>query len=180
MYALVKRVLDICFAGVSLVILFPLFAVLSLLVALLDGRPIFFRQERPGLQGKSFVLVKFRTMSNSRGEETADERLRVTRLGAILRKTSLDELPSLWNVVRGDLSFVGPRPLLIDYLPLYSERHRARHNVSPGLTGLAQVAGRNHLSWKERLDLDVFYAENRSLLLDLKILWRTVFIVAAA
>jgi sugar transferase EpsL len=151
----------------------------SVAVFIVLGRPVFFLQVRPGLQGKPFRLVKFRTMRLTHGDETALDVDRLGVFGRILRKTSLDEVPSLWNVLIGDMSFVGPRPLLVEYLPLYSDRHRRRHDVKPGLTGLAQVRGRNSLDWSEKLDLDVSYVENQSLRLDMTILIRTVFSVLA-
>ena len=176
-YPAIKRALDFMFALILLVLLFPLVVVVGVLVFALDGRPLFFRQIRPGLGGKPFVMVKFRTMSEAPFAANGDESARVTKLGAILRKSSIDEIPSLWNVVRGDLSFVGPRPLLTDYLEFYSPAHSERHTVRPGLTGLAQIAGRNLVSWNERLDLDVVYVQRQGLLLDIKILFRTIFVV---
>jgi lipopolysaccharide/colanic/teichoic acid biosynthesis glycosyltransferase len=140
------------------------------------GSPVLFRQKRPGLHGEIFEIYKFRTMSNARDEKGAllpDEK-RLTKTGAIIRSLSLDELPQLFNVVKGDMSFVGPRPLLPEYLPLYDERQKRRHDVKPGITGWAQVNGRNALSWRERFELDVWYVEHRSFLLDMKILWLTL------
>lgn len=177
MYPKVKRVADLVVALILLLLLFPIVAFVGVLVFVLDGRPIFFRQVRPGLGEKPFVMVKFRTMSQAPASPNGDESPRVTKLGAILRKTSIDEIPSLWNVVRGDLSFVGPRPLLMEYLEVYSPVHSIRHTVRPGLTGLAQVAGRNLVSWKERLDLDVVYVQRQSLWLDIKILLQTILVV---
>ena len=177
MYPRVKRVADLVVALILLLLLFPVVAIVGVLVFVLDGRPIFFRQVRPGLGEKPFVMVKFRTMSQVSAAANGDESPRVTKLGAILRKTSIDEIPSLWNVVRGDLSFVGPRPLLMDYLEVYSPVHSLRHTVRPGLTGLAQVAGRNLVSWKERLDLDVVYVQRQSLWLDITILFQTILVV---
>ena len=177
MYPRVKRVADLVVALILLLLLFPVVAIVGVLVFVLDGRPIFFRQVRPGLGEKPFMMVKFRTMSQVSAAANGDESPRVTKLGAILRKTSIDEIPSLWNVVRGDLSFVGPRPLLMDYLEVYSPVHSLRHTVRPGLTGLAQVAGRNLVSWKERLDLDVVYVQRQSLWLDITILFQTILVV---
>ena len=177
MYARAKRVVDFVVALILLLLLFPVVAIVGVLVLVLNGRPVFFRQVRPGLGEKPFVMVKFRTMSQAPVAANGDESQRVTKLGAILRKTSIDEIPSLWNVVRGDLSFVGPRPLLMDYLEVYSPSHSLRHTVRPGLTGLAQVAGRNLVSWKERLDLDVLYVQRQSIWLDLKILVQTILVV---
>ena len=177
MYSNVKRVLDLVFALILLPLLAPLILAVAALVLFLDGRPIFFRQVRPGVGEKPFALIKFRTMSSSVIAAGGDESGRITNLGAVLRKTSIDELPSLWNVLKGDMSFVGPRPLLMEYLEVYSSHHSVRHNVRPGLTGLAQVAGRNLLSWNQRLDLDVLYVRQQSLLLDLKIVLRTLVLV---
>lgn len=177
MYSNVKRVLDLVFALILLPLLAPLILAVAALVLFLDGRPIFFRQVRPGVGEKPFALIKFRTMSSSAIAADGDESGRITGLGAVLRKTSIDELPSLWNVLKGDMSFVGPRPLLMEYLEVYSAHHSVRHNVRPGLTGLAQVAGRNLLSWNQRLDLDVFYVHQQSLMLDLKIVCKTMILV---
>jgi len=178
-YRALKQLVDPLVAAVLLFVLSPVFLLVGLGVLINLGRPVFFLQVRPGLHGKPFRLIKFRTMDLSHGDETVRDGDRLGHFGRILRKTSLDELPSLWNVVVGDMSFVGPRPLLVEYLPLYSHHHRQRHNVKPGLTGLAQVRGRNHLSWSEKLDLDVDYVQNQSLRLDLSILLRTVFSVLA-
>lgn len=178
MYPGVKRFLDFVVALVLLLLLSPFVVSVGVLVFILAGRPIFFRQVRPGLGGKPFGMVKFRTMSQAPAAANGDESARVTKLGAVLRKTSIDELPSLWNVVQGDLSFVGPRPLLMEYLEVYSPRHSLRHTVRPGLTGLAQVSGRNHVSWKERLDLDVLYVQRKSLWLDLRIIFQTIMVIA--
>lgn len=170
-----KRAFDLAVVLAAAPIWVPLFGAVALLVRRRLGRPVLFRQRRPGLGGRSFELRKFRTMTDARD---ADGRLlpdaeRLTPFGRWLRSTSLDELPELVNVLRGEMSLVGPRPLLEAYLPLYSERHRARHAVLPGITGLAQVSGRNALSWPDRFDLDVRYAETNSLALDLAVLWRT-------
>lgn len=171
-----KRVLEIAMATVLMVALLPLMVLIGFLVVILDGRPILFQQERLGLNEAPFLLVKFRTMTTQVPKD-GDEVTRLTALGRVLRNTSLDEIPSLWNVIKGDLSFVGPRPLLREYLTLYSPRHRHRHSVRPGLTGLAQVSGRNLLSWREKLDLDIEYVEKQSLLLDLRILAKTLWVV---
>ncbi|UNX55380.1 sugar transferase [Georgenia sp. TF02-10] len=168
-----KRVLDIVGALLALALTAPLQGAVALLIAATLGRPVLFRQRRPGLHGELFTLVKFRTMhapSPTRSED-AD---RLTRLGRALRSTSLDELPTFWNVLKGDMSLVGPRPLLPEYLPLYTARQATRHEVRPGLTGLAQVNGRNALSWEDRLELDAQYVQHRSALLDLRILAATV------
>lgn len=173
-----KRALDAVGALVLLVALAPVLGVVALLVALVLGRPVLFRQPRPGLRGATFTIVKFRSMlpvDEGSGRVRDEERL--TRFGAMLRSTSLDELPSLWNVLRGDMGFVGPRPSLCRYLPLYSAEQSRRHDVRPGLTGLAQVRGRNALPWSERLRSDVEYVDRVSLRLDLVILARTVPLV---
>ena len=171
----VKRVTDIAVSGIALALTAPLQASVALVVRLRLGRPVLFRQVRPGRYRIPFTLVKFRTMTavNPEGEPLPDAD-RLTRLGRTLRATSLDELPTLWNVLRGDMSLVGPRPLLAEYLPLYSEEQRRRHEVRPGITGLAQVSGRNALPWPERLALDVVYVDRRSVAMDLRILALTV------
>jgi lipopolysaccharide/colanic/teichoic acid biosynthesis glycosyltransferase len=140
------------------------------------GSPVLFRQKRPGLHGKIFEIYKFRTMRDARDEKGAllPDEMRLTKTGKIIRSLSLDELPQLFNVIKGDMSFVGPRPLLPEYLSLYNERQKRRHDVKPGITGWAQVNGRNALSWQERFELDVWYVEHRSFLLDMKILWMTL------
>lgn len=174
-YDTVKRLLDVGAAGLGLVVSAPVQAAVAGAVAKNLGTPVLFRQDRPGRDGKIFTLVKFRTMREvdpARGLVTDADRM--TRLGKILRSTSLDELPTLWNVLKGDMSLVGPRPLLPAYLPLYSPEQARRHEVRPGITGLAQVSGRNAVSWAQRFALDVDYVEQRSLRLDLKILWATV------
>lgn len=174
-YDVLKRCLDVVGSAVGLVVSAPVQAVVAVLVARDLGRPVLFRQERPGLSGEPFTLLKFRTMrAPEPGATTADDAARLTRLGRVLRATSLDELPSLWNVLRGDMSFVGPRPLLMDYLPLYSPEQRRRHEVRPGITGLAQVSGRNLLSWRDRFRMDVEYVDKRSLRLDLQIVAATL------
>lgn len=171
-----KRALDITVSAVALVILSPLLLVIAAIVRWKLGRPILFKQERPGLDGEPFTLVKFRTMRVSAVDPTegSGDRDRLDPFGAKLRSTSLDEMPELWNVVMGDMSLVGPRPLLMHYLPLYSERQGRRHEVRPGVTGWAQVNGRNATPWPERLEMDVWYVENRSFWLDLKILAVTI------
>lgn len=157
----------------------PLITVVSILILAKLGTPIFFRQQRPGLHGEPFMLIKFRTMLNAKrpdGEVLADAR-RLTSFGRFLRSTSLDELPELWNVLKGDMSLVGPRPLLMQYLPLYTAEQRRRHHVRPGMTGWAQVNGRNALSWSEKFALDIWYVDNHSFALDMKILFLTVVAV---
>jgi lipopolysaccharide/colanic/teichoic acid biosynthesis glycosyltransferase len=170
-----KRVLDLAVTGRMLVVTAPVQAAVAVAVAVRFGRPVLFRQQRPGLHGEPFTILKFRTM---RPVDVAagrvDDALRMTRLGRFLRATSLDELPTLTNVLRGDMSLVGPRPLLMAYLPRYSPAQARRHEVRPGLTGLAQVGGRNAIGWGERLALDVEYVDTRTMRLDLAILLRTV------
>lgn len=176
---MLKRSFDIGIVLVSIALLWPVFILLVIAVRYGLGSPVFFRQKRIGLHNRCFELVKFRTMTdqrNANGELCSDD-IRLTRFGCFLRSTSLDELPELYNILRGDMSLVGPRPLLVDYLPLYNARQARRHEVRPGLTGWAQVNGRNELSWQERLDLDVWYIENQSFALDLKILCQTLLTV---
>jgi sugar transferase EpsL len=167
-----KRWLDLGLTIPGLLLISPLLAIIALLVRVRLGSPVLFRQVRPGLYGKPFMIYKFRTMTNERDEEgnlLPDER-RLTRFGRFLRATSLDELPELFNVIKGDMSLVGPRPLRMEYLPLYTSEQNRRHEVKPGITGWAQVNGRNALSWEEKFALDVFYVNSSALLLDLKIL----------
>jgi lipopolysaccharide/colanic/teichoic acid biosynthesis glycosyltransferase len=171
-----KRVFDLLTAGIILLVALPLLIFLALLVRINMGCPILFRQLRPGLHGEPFTMVKFRTMRNSfdgNGTLLADGS-RLTKFGRFLRSTSLDELPGLWNVLKGDMSLVGPRPLLMEYLPLYSPEQARRHNVRPGITGWAQVNGRNALSWEDKFALDVWYVDNRSFALDIRILFLTI------
>ena len=171
-----KRAFDILVSAVALLLLAVPMLVLALVLRVRHGRPVFFSQMRPGLKGEPFRIIKFRTMTSARD---ATGRLRpdadrLTPLGRSMRNSSLDELPELWNVLRGDMSLVGPRPLLMEYLPLYSAEQARRHDVRPGLTGWAQVNGRNAISWDEKFKLDVWYVDNRSMLLDLKILLLTL------
>lgn len=171
-----KRAFDLVLSLVLLFMLSPLIVFVALLVRLWLGSPILFRQTRPGLHGRPFEIYKFRTMTDqldSAGELLPDAD-RLTSFGRLLRRTSLDELPQLFNVLKGDISFVGPRPLLMEYLPLYSAEQARRHEVRPGITGWAQVNGRNALSWEERFRLDVWYVDHRSFWLDMKILWLTL------
>lgn len=171
-----KRIVDIASALLGLILLSPVILSVAFLVRLCLGSPVFFRQVRPGLHAKPFEMVKFRTMrdaTDSGGNPLADGE-RLTPFGRLLRSTSLDELPELWNVLMGDMSLVGPRPLLMEYLPLYSVEQARRHCVRPGITGWAQINGRNALSWDEKFALDVWYVDNQSFWLDVKILWRTV------
>jgi len=174
-----KRLFDVVIASSLLLLTAPIAIVTAGLVALFLGRPVLFRQRRPGSDERIFTLCKFRTMRNAfdaHGEPLSDAE-RLTAFGRFLRSTSLDEIPQLWNILRGDMSLVGPRPLLPEYLPLYTTEQRRRHAVRPGITGLAQVLGRNSVSWEERFRLDVRYVEERTLGLDLWILWQTLFVV---
>ncbi|WP_458766431.1 sugar transferase [Cupriavidus basilensis] len=171
-----KRVVDILFAVIALLVLgIPLLLLIRQVRKKL-GSPVFFQQVRPGLHGKPFQMIKFRTMTDARGPggELLSDAERLTPFGRFLRSTSLDELPELWNVLKGDMSLVGPRPLLMDYLPLYTMEQARRHEVRPGITGWAQINGRNALSWEEKFALDVWYVEHRTIWLDLKILALTV------
>ena len=171
-----KRLFDVSVALCALMLLAPLLIMLAFLVRLFLGSPVLFRQVRPGFAGRPFRLYKFRTMKDAMdadGKPLQDEQ-RLSRFGRWLRASSLDELPELWNVLRGDMSLVGPRPLLTEYLPLYSREQTRRHEVRPGITGWAQVNGRNTLAWEDRLAMDVWYVDHHSFLLDLNILWRTV------
>jgi sugar transferase EpsL len=172
-----KRLFDLTIAVPAIILLSPLIALGAILVAISLGSPVLFRQKRPGLLGRPFILVKFRTMTNARDEngELKSDAERVTPIGVFLRTTSLDELPQLWNVFRGEMSLVGPRPLLIEYLPHYTPEQNRRHSVPPGITGWAQINGRNVLLFSERLKLDVWYVDHWSLWLDIKILVRTFF-----
>lgn len=171
-----KRLLDIMIAAAALIVLSPLIAVIALLVRSKLGSPVLFKQERPGLHGQPFTLIKFRTMLDARDESGAlrPDSERLTDFGRWLRSTSLDELPELWNVLKGEMSLVGPRPLLMHYLPLYSAEQARRHDVRPGITGWAQINGRNAISWDEKFALDVWYVDHWSLALDAKILGSTV------
>lgn len=172
-----KSFLDLALTGIALVLLSPVLFVIALLVRIKLGSPIFFRQQRPGLYGRPFTLLKFRTMTDARdadGNLLPDEQ-RLTSFGRFLRRTSLDELPELFNVLKGDMSLVGPRPLLMQYLDRYTPQQMRRHEVKPGLTGWAQVNGRNALSWEEKFALDVWYVDHLSLWLDLKIISLTIW-----
>ena len=170
-----KRLLDLCISIPALILMSPLFIVVALIVKIMLASPVLFHHQRPGLNEKLFFLLKFRTMTNASdadGNLLPDSK-RLTRTGKFIRKLSMDELPQLWNVVVGKMSLVGPRPLFIAYLPYYSERERKRHLVRPGITGLAQVSGRNNLEWNDRLELDVQYVENLSFSMDMIILLKT-------
>ena len=168
-----KRIFDLVTSALGLLILSPVLAIVALMVKFRLGSPVLFRQNRPGLGGQEFTLVKFRTMTNAPDERALPDEERMTDFGTTLRRTSLDELPELWNVLKGEMSIVGPRPLLTRYLPLYSEHQGRRHEVRPGLTGWAQVNGRNDLPWPDRLEMDVWYVDNRSFWLDIKIIAKT-------
>ena len=173
---MLKRLFDVGVSGLGLLVGAPFLIVLALMIWIKLGHPIMFVQTRPGTHGKTFKMIKFRTMNDAvdvQGNPLPDSE-RMTAFGQILRSTSLDELPELWNVLKGDMSLVGPRPLLMEYLPLYSKEQYRRHQVRPGVTGWAQVNGRNAISWEEKFKLDVWYVDNRSLWLDLKILSLTV------
>lgn len=173
---MLKRVLDIAMASTALVLLSPVYALVAYKVRKNLGSPVLFRQVRPGLHGKPFEMVKFRTMKDAvdlEGNPLPDSE-RLTPFGKMLRATSLDEMPELWNVIKGDMSIVGPRPLLMEYLPLYNHEQAKRHNVRPGITGHAQVNGRNAISWEKKFELDTWYVENQSLWLDFKIMLKTV------
>lgn len=171
----VKRILDIIISGIALLCFCPIILVLIAILMIANRYSAFFVQERPGKDGKIFKLVKFKTMTDktdSEGNLLPDDK-RLTKIGTIIRSTSLDELPQLWNVLKGDMSLIGPRPLLIQYLPLYSSEQARRHEVKPGITGWAQINGRNAITWKQKFEYDVWYVDNISFALDLKILWLT-------
>ncbi len=171
-----KRLLDILISGIGLICLSPILLVLAVLVRMKLGSPVIFKQERPGLNEKIFTLKKFRTMTDERDAEgnLLPDSKRLTKFGRFLRSTSLDELPELWNIFTGDMSLIGPRPLLVSYLPYYTKREQLRHTVRPGLTGLAQISGRNFLEWDKRLEKDAEYVENLSFGLDIKIFFLTI------
>lgn len=176
---MIKRIFDITASGAALVALSPVLAVTAYKVKKNLGSPVLFKQTRPGLNGEPFEMLKFRSMTDTTDSEgnLLPDSERLTDFGRFLRKSSLDELPELWNIFKGDMSIVGPRPLLMRYIPYYTEAEQKRHNVRPGLTGLAQVSGRNMLNWDDRLALDTYYAENQSLLLDTKIIFKTILVV---
>lgn len=173
---MIKRLIDIIFALFALLMLSPVIFIVSYKVANKLGKPILFRQKRPGLNAKVFEMIKFRSMRDAidENDNPLPDSERLTPFGETLRNSSLDELPGLWNVLKGDMSLVGPRPLLVEYLPLYSNEQAKRHNVRPGITGWAQVNGRNAISWEEKFELDVWYVRNQSLWLDIKILFLTI------
>ena len=178
---MLKRLLDIIIASIALILLSPLYAFVAYKVKKNLGSPVLFRQVRPGLHGKPFEMIKFRSMKDAvdaQGNSLPDSE-RLTPFGKMLRSTSLDEMPELWNVIKGDMSIVGPRPLLTEYLPLYNAEQAKRHDVRPGMTGHAQVNGRNAIGWEEKFKLDTWYVENQSTLLDFKIMFKTVHKVLA-
>jgi lipopolysaccharide/colanic/teichoic acid biosynthesis glycosyltransferase len=179
-YDLIKMILDRIFAAIALLLLSPILLLTWLAVRVSMGKPALFTQMRPGYKGKLFKIYKFRSMTNRDGVDLSSsdpDNGRVTQFGRLLRSTSIDELPELWNVLRGEMSFVGPRPLLVDYLPLYSPTQARRHEVKPGITGLAQVSGRNDLAWSQRFALDVYYVDHRSFALDLSIILRSIAVI---
>ncbi|HIZ82383.1 MAG TPA: sugar transferase [Candidatus Mediterraneibacter pullistercoris] len=175
----VKRILDFIISLCAGIILSPVFLMVAVLVRVKLGSPVIFKQERPGRDEKIFRLYKFRSMTDEKDEngQLLPDEVRLNHFGKILRSTSLDELPELWNIIKGDMSIIGPRPLLVSYLPLYNSRQKRRHEVRPGLTGLAQANGRNAISWEERFELDVSYVENISFLMDLSIFCKTIYSV---
>lgn len=172
----IKRLLDIILSGVALIILSPVLLIVAILVRTKLGSPVIFHQERPGKDEKIFTLCKFRTMTDAKDENgnLLPDSVRLTKFGKLLRATSLDELPELWNIFKGDMSIIGPRPLLVSYLPYYTEREKLRHSVRPGLTGLAQVSGRNFIDWDRRIAKDVEYVENLTFAMDIKVLVLTI------
>ena len=176
---LIKRFMDFLIAALSIIIFSPLLIILAIFVRVKLGGPVIFKQERPGLNGKVFKLYKFRTMTDAKDENgnLLDDEYRLTSFGKKLRSTSLDELPELYNILKGDMSIVGPRPLLVKYLPLYSDEQKRRHDVRPGLTGLAQVSGRNAITWTEKFNKDIEYVDNVSLGLDISIFFKTIYCV---
>ena len=178
---MLKRLLDIIIASIALILLSPLYAFVAYKVKKNLGSPVLFRQVRPGLHGKPFEMIKFRTMKDAVDEQgnPLPDSERLTPFGQMLRSTGLDEMPELWNVIKGDMSIVGPRPLLMEYLPLYSPEQAKRHDVRPGMTGHAQVNGRNAIGWEEKFKLDTWYVENQSIWLDFKIMFKTVHKVLA-
>lgn len=171
-----KRISDIILSLIALILLSPILVLLIFLIKACIGSPVLFKQRRPGLNGRPFLMIKFRTMNNAidKNGNLLSDHERLTKFGKILRSTSLDELPELWNVLKGDMSLVGPRPLLMEYLPLYNKRQATRHFVRPGITGWAQINGRNAISWEQKFELDAWYVEHQSFILDIKILFLTI------
>ena len=176
MYKYVKRFFDIVSSLLAIIVLSPLLLIVSILVRIKLGSPVLFKQERPGKDEKIFTLMKFRTMTDERDEngELLPDEVRLTKFGKFLRSTSIDELPELFNILKGDMSVIGPRPLLVKYLPYYNEQEKHRHDVRPGLSGLAQVNGRNNVTWEEKFAWDIKYVENMSLGMDIGILFKTI------
>ena len=175
----IKRLLDFILSLFAIIILSPVLLIVALLVRIKLGSPVIFKQKRPGLNEKIFTLYKFRTMTDAKDEQgnLLPDEIRLTKFGKLLRSTSLDELPELFNILKGDMSIVGPRPLLVRYLPLYNEHQKHRHDVRPGFTGYAQCNGRNAISWEEKFDLDVYYTKNLTLFMDIKIIIKTIKVV---
>lgn len=175
----IKRIIDFLLSLIAVIILSPVMLVITILVAIKLGRPVLFKQQRPGLDEKIFTMYKFRTMTDERDEngELLPDEVRLTRFGKRLRATSLDELPELFNILKGDMAIVGPRPLLVSYLPLYNDFQKQRHFVKPGITGYAQVNGRNAINWSKKFEMDIYYVKNVSLILDLKIIFKTAKVV---
>ena len=175
----VKRMLDIVLSLAFILLFWWVYVIIALLVRVKLGSPVLFRQQRPGMDGKVFDMIKYRTMTDQRDEkgQLLPDEMRLTKFGKLLRATSLDELPEIFLILKGDLSIIGPRPLLVSYLPLYSEHQKRRHEVKPGLTGYAQVNGRNAIPWEEKFDLDVWYVDHVSFVTDIKILFKTVQVV---
>ena len=171
-----RCMLDLMLTVPTLIVLAPIMAIIALLVRVKIGRPVIFRQQRPGLHGKPFILYKLRTMTNARDAQgnLLSDKQRIARVGRLFRKTSLDELPELWNVIKGDMRLVGPRPLLIEYLNRYTPEQARRHEVKPGVTGWAQINGRNAITWEEKFKYDVWYVDNKCLWLDFKIIFMTI------
>ena len=175
----IKRLLDFILSLFAIIILSPVLLIVALLVRIKLGAPVIFKQKRPGLNEKIFTLYKFRTMTDAKDEQgnLLPDEIRLTKFGKLLRSTSLDELPELFNILKGDMAIVGPRPLLVRYLPLYNEHQKHRHDVRPGFTGYAQCNGRNAISWEEKFDLDVYYTKNLTLFMDIKIIIKTIKVV---
>ena len=177
----IKRIIDLILSFMAIIVLSPVLVIVAILVRTKLGSPVIFKQKRPGMNEKIFTLYKFRTMTDETDEQgnLLPDEVRLTKFGKLLRSTSLDELPELFNILKGDMAIVGPRPLLVRYLPRYNEHQKKRHNVRPGFTGYAQVNGRNSISWEEKFDFDVYYVEHVSFLLDVKIIFKTIKVVFA-